>query len=139
MSKKIIYLILVVALLLPLGASVATAAPAEQETVYTIVLGDNLWNLSDKYHGNGAAYKSILWATHAKYLEDPTFALIKDRSLIHPGWKVLIPGGEEAEELLAKTISVYFVPSAEVDVIVTGGDVMRKALVEATNGQVKFE
>jgi phosphonate transport system substrate-binding protein len=137
MSKKIIYLILVVALLLPLGASVATAAPAEQETVYTIVLGDNLWNLSDKYHGNGAAYKSILWATHAKYLEDPTFALIKDRSLIHPGWKVLIPGAEEAEELLAKTISVYFVPSAEVDVIVTGGEVMRKALVEATG--LKFE
>jgi len=137
MSKKIIYLILVVALLLPLGASVATAAPLEQEMVYTVVLGDNLWNLADKYHGNGAAYRSILWATHAKYVEDPTFALIKDRSLIHPGWKLSIPDKAEAEELLAKPIKVYFVPSAVVENIITGGEVMRKALVEATG--LEFE
>lgn len=137
MSKKVIYLVLVVALLFPLGVGVATAAPLQQETIYTVVLGDNLWTLAEKYLGNGVAYRSILWATHAKYLEDPTFAEIKDRSLIHPGWKLLIPGAEEAEELLAKPIKVYFVPSAVVQNIITGGEVMRKALEEATG--LKFE
>ena len=101
MSKKIIYLILVIALLFPMGVSVATAAPLGQETTYTIVLGDNLWTLAEKYLGNGAAYRAIVLATKAKYEEDPTFAKIVNVSLIYPGWKLLIPSAEEAKELLA--------------------------------------
>lgn len=106
MSKKIIYLVLVVALLFPLGLSVATAAPLGQETIYTVVLGDNLWNLSEKYLGSGAAYRAIALATNAEHEEDPTFAKIESVSLIYPGWKFLIPSAEDAEALLAQVIKV---------------------------------
>lgn len=110
MSKKIIYLVLVVALLFPMALSVATAAPLGQETIYTVVLGDNLWNLSEKYLGSGAAYRAIALATNAKHEEDPTFAKIESVSLIYPGWKFLIPSAEDAEALLAAVIKVGQVP-----------------------------
>ncbi len=106
MSKKIIYLVLVVALLFPMGLSVVTAAPLGQETIYTVVLGDNLWNLSEKYLGSGAVYRAIALATNAKHEEDPTFAKIESVSLIYPGWKFLIPSAEDAEALLAQVIKV---------------------------------
>ncbi len=101
MSKKIIYVVLVVALLFPMALSVATAAPLEQETIYTIVLGDNLWTLAEKYLGSGAVYRAIVLATKAKHAEDPTFAKIENVRLIYPGWKLLIPSAEDAEELMA--------------------------------------
>jgi len=100
MSKRTIYLVLAVALLLTLGLSVASAAPLSQEEVYTVVLGDTLWDIAEKYFGNGFAYKAIVAATNEKHMEDETFAFIVQPDLIHPGDKFWIPSAEEAEAYL---------------------------------------
>ena len=94
---KLLALLLVIALLLPLGLSVVSAAPpAQEELTYTVKLGDNLWTLAEKYLGSGPAYWAIVGATNTKYEEDSSFANIVSPNLIHPGWKLLIPSAEEA-------------------------------------------
>ncbi len=100
MSKRTIYLILGVSLLLALSLSVASAAPLRQEEIYTVVLGDNLWTIAEKYLGNGFAYKAIVAATREKNLEDETFTYILEPGLIHPGDKFWIPSAEEATAYL---------------------------------------
>ncbi len=104
MSKKTLCqrvglnLFLVLAMLLPLGVSTASAAPpAQEELTYTVKLGDNLWSLAEKYLGSGPAYWAIVGATNVKYEEDASFAQIENPNLIHPGWKFLIPSADEAE------------------------------------------
>ena len=100
--KKLVNLVLTLAMVLPLGLSVAGAAPpAQGELTYTVKLGDNLWTLAEKYLGSGPAYQTIVSATNTKYEGDPSFAYIDNPSLIHPGWKLLIPGAEEAAGLTA--------------------------------------
>ena len=119
--------LMLVALLFPMGLSVATAAPPAQEETYTVKLGDNLWTLAEKYLGNGAAYWAIVGATNKKAGEDATFADIANPNLIHPGWKLLIPGEEGAEAVLglgteANPIIWSFVPSGEMDRVATGAE-----------------
>lgn len=109
MSKRIMILSLLVALLAVYGLSMASASPLEQEVIYTVKLGDNLWTLAEKYLGSGAAYPAIQMATNEKHIEDPTFAQIVMARLIHPGWKVLIPSAEKAEELLARAKPVIVI------------------------------
>jgi peptide/nickel transport system substrate-binding protein len=90
------------ALLLVLIPSVVSAAPPTQEgQSYTVQKDDSLWVIAEKYLGNGTAYHAIVAATNAKHDEDATFAKIANASLIQPGWKLLVPSTEEAEEYLA--------------------------------------
>jgi len=90
--RRLINLVLVLAMLVTLGVNVASAAPlAQAELTYTVKLGDNLWTLAEKYLGSGPAYWAIFYATNAKHAEDPDFAYIENPNLIHPGWKLLIP------------------------------------------------
>jgi len=102
MSKKtLINLVLALAMLLILGVSAASGAPpAEEETTYTVKLGDNLWTLAEKYLGRGVAYWAIASSTNVKYEEDTSFALIKNPDLIHPGWKFLIPSVDEEGNII---------------------------------------
>ncbi len=100
LKRTSVNLFLVLAILLTLGVSaVSGAPPAQEELTYTVKLGDNLWTLAEKYLGNGAAYHAIVAATNARYGEDPSFASIDNPSLIHPGWKLLIPGAEAPAEV----------------------------------------
>jgi len=96
--KKVVSLALLLAMLLPM---VANAAPLGQEVTYTVKKGDTLWDLAEKYLGSGPAYHAIVMATNLKALEDPSFAKIRNPSLIHPGWKFLIPSKEEGDKLTA--------------------------------------
>jgi len=94
--------ILLLSLLLPLGLGVAYSAPLNaEETVYTVQKDDNLWNLAEKYLGNGTAYTAIVAATNARNAQDPTFARIANPRIIQPGWKILIPAPEDAGALMA--------------------------------------
>ncbi len=86
--------------LLPM-ASVAGAAPLAQGESYTVQKDDSLWNIAEKYLGNGAAYPAVVDATNKKAAEDATFATIVNPSLIQPGWKLWVPSTEEAEAFMA--------------------------------------
>jgi len=107
MWKKLFDLLIALTLLLVLIPSIAVAAPqGQEEAVYTVQKDDNLWVIAEKYLGNGAAYVAIVAATNAKHEADSSFAKIEDPSLIQPGWKVLVPGAEEAAKLVAEGLPV---------------------------------
>jgi len=102
MSKKTLAnLFMVLVMLLTMVGTASAAPPAQEELTYTVKLGDNLWTLAEKYLGSGPAFMAIVRATNAKHGQDASFAEITNASLIHPGWKLLIPSKEEAEKLLA--------------------------------------
>jgi len=88
----IIVLVAMIATVFPVSA----APPAQEELTYTVKLGDTLWALAEKYLGSGPAYWAISGATNDRYATDPSFAKIDNPSLIHPGWKLLIPSAAEA-------------------------------------------
>ena len=130
LKRTFVNLLLVSAVLLTLGVGAVSAAPPAQEGLtYTVKLGDNLWALAEKYLGNGSAYHAIVAATNAKYGEDPSFANIENPSLVHPGWKILIPGAEEAAEVpVAATLQ------AQADQAAANKAVMGKFLELFTTG-----
>lgn len=100
--RKLINLVLVLAMLLALGLSAVSAAPPTQEELsYTIKLGDTLWALGEKYLGSGFAWPALMAATNQKNIEDSTFAYIANADVIHPGWKLAIPSEAEAEAFMA--------------------------------------
>jgi phosphonate transport system substrate-binding protein len=137
-KKNLVNLVVVLSLLLGLGIGVANAAPpAQEELTYTVKLGDNLWTLAEKYLGNGAAYWAIVGATNKKAGEDTTFAHIENPSLIHPGWKLLIPGTEGAEAVLglgteANPIIWSFVPSGEMERVAAGAESVADLIYKET-------
>lgn len=102
MSKRVwtIAFVFVLALLPVLSISVASAAPLGQEETYTVQKDDSLWNIAEKYLGNGAAYPAIMGATNKKATEDETFPYITDPALIQPGWKLAVPSEATAAEFI---------------------------------------
>lgn len=53
----------------------------DEERNYTIVKGDNLWNIAKRFYGNGSEYMKIVNANPQ----------IKNPNLIYPGQKITIP------------------------------------------------
>ena len=95
--KKLVSLIMVVAMLATSVSVVLAAPPAQEEGLeYIIATGDWLSKIADKYLGNPMAYPAIVDATNKKHAEDSTFAEITNPDLIYPGWKVWVPSAEEA-------------------------------------------
>jgi len=58
-------------------------SPPPDETIYTVVAGDSLWKIAQKFYGNGSLFKKIIAANPDK-LED-------ENSVIHPGDELKIP------------------------------------------------
>ena len=122
--KTLINLVLALAMLVTLIGTASAAPPAQEGTIYTVKLGDNLWTLAEKYLGSGPAYWAIVGATNAKREEDTSFAYIENPDLIHPGWKLLIPSAEEAAKYIAiakpipaKPVTMYIGTTSIFDTI----------------------
>jgi len=146
--KKTIGVMLLIVLIGAILPGTVVAAPPAAEQTYTVQKDDNLWNISEKYLGNGALYRAIVYATNIASFKDKTIARIWKPALIQPGQKLIIPDAETAARLLAapapgelgsaeKPVQIYFVPSTEVGKIVAGGEVMRQAFEKITN--LKFK
>jgi molybdate transport system substrate-binding protein len=101
------YLLIITILLSALGLAPVLAAPAVKEITcaeeYTIQADDWLSKIADKLLGDVLAFPAIVAATHQKQAADATFAQITNPDLIEPGWKLCIPGPEDAQALLATT------------------------------------
>jgi len=96
MSKKLLNLLLVIAMLAVWVPAALAAPPAQEGQDYIVVADDWLSKLADKYLGNPLAYWAIVEYTNKKHAEDASYAEITDPDLIEVGWKVYIPSAEEA-------------------------------------------
>ncbi|MBI1878869.1 MAG: molybdate ABC transporter substrate-binding protein [Chloroflexi bacterium] len=81
------------------------AVPSVQEIScaeeYTIQADDWLSKIADKLLGSMLAYPAIVEATRQKRADDAAFAEIANPDLIEIGWKLCVPGAEDAQTLLS--------------------------------------
>jgi peptide/nickel transport system substrate-binding protein len=96
MRKKILNLLLVIAMLAVFVPTTLAAPPAQEGQDHVVVADDWLSKLADKYLGNPFAYWAIVEYTNKKHAEDDSYAEVTDPDLIEVGWKIYIPGAEEA-------------------------------------------
>lgn len=82
-------LVFVSALLLPRAASAQGTANCAYDV--TIVRGDTLTGLAERYLGSALAYPRIITATNTRALADSSYDAIEDEATIQIGWKLCIP------------------------------------------------
>jgi uncharacterized lipoprotein YbaY len=86
---------LMVAALLLAGASLTYAQGSAQGAAcaqsYTVVSGDTLGNIAEKFLGDKGLYQQIADATNAAAKTDSSFATIADPNVLEVGWKLCIP------------------------------------------------
>jgi len=63
-------------------------APPPDEIVYTVVAGDSLWKIAQKFYGHGNMFNKIIEANSDK--------LVDENSVIHPGDQLRIPAAAQA-------------------------------------------
>ncbi|RCK81581.1 MAG: N-acetylmuramoyl-L-alanine amidase-like protein [Candidatus Ozemobacter sibiricus] len=78
-------------------ATTTTSSPANSSSrpptgtgrsfTYTVVPGDSLWKIAQRFLGRGSRYWELVEANKGRY---PSLA--KNPNLIYPGWKLTIPG-----------------------------------------------
>jgi molybdate transport system substrate-binding protein len=107
MKKKVQPLLnwlIAVAILTILAPWSAFAAPLAQEIKcaeeYTVQDDDWLSKIADKFLGDVLAYPAIAAATNQKHTADDSFTQISNPDLIEIGWKLCVPGAEDAQALL---------------------------------------
>jgi ABC-type sugar transport system substrate-binding protein len=108
--KRVLYLIIVAAMLLasmPLVASAEAPSPVDCEQDYTVALADWLSKLADLFYGDPLAYPAIVLATNMAAAEDSSYAIIVDPDLIEPGWKLCVPSADDATTLLATRVQIH--------------------------------
>ncbi len=95
--KKLFNMTVALGLLLALVPITALAAPpAQGGEDYVVQADDWLSKLADKEYGNPFAWPAIVDATRTARETDDSYADVTDRDLIEVGWKLRIPGTEEA-------------------------------------------
>lgn len=122
--KKVVNATTVVLLLALLLALVPTAALAQEEVVCetdaTVQAEDSLSTLAEKFYGNIFAFPVIVDATNAKAASDDTYPTIDDPNVIELGWKLCIPPGEVAQQMLNETIFTAVAEDEAATTLVVG-------------------
>lgn len=85
------FALLMIAGMLFVGTPLTHAQGATCAETYTVVSGDTLGALAQKYLGSNGLYKQIADATNAANKVDSTFATIADPNILEVGWKLCIP------------------------------------------------
>ncbi len=75
----------------PLVQAQSNTQTATCDQTYTVVAGDTLGNLAQKFLGDVKAYTQIADATNNAAKTDSSFATIADPNQIEVGWKLCIP------------------------------------------------
>ncbi len=101
MRKFPLTLAAIVMLLAALSTPMAASNAACSE-IYTIQANDWLSKVAEKFLGDINAYPAIITATNRQHQSDTTFPQINDPDVIEAGWKVCIPPGGAAKEILTE-------------------------------------
>jgi len=138
MKRKLLYVLMVLALL-AMVAPMASAAPPAQSggQDYVVVADDWLSKLADKFLGDIFAYPAITHFTNQKHADDDSYAKITNSDEIEIGWKVYIPSKEEADAYFAAqaasvgatgdTVKIGALAPLSAPGSVTGGTAMKAA------------
>ncbi len=114
-----ITIVLLLALLL-----MPTAALAQEEVVCesdaTVQAEDSLSTLAEKFYGNIFAFPVIVDATNAKAASDSSYATIDDPNVIELGWKLCIPPGEVAQQMLNEQVFTQVAADESASTLVVG-------------------
>jgi nucleoid-associated protein YgaU len=75
--------------------NIVADAPHAEAVFYTVVHGDSLWKIAERFYGDGAKYTVIFEANRPPLKDDP--------NILYPGWVLRIPkegteGDAEADE-----------------------------------------
>lgn len=100
MSKKLINLLLLAALVLSLLPAVALAAPPEQDKgkTHTLSQAESLSALAQKLYNDPLAYHAIVYYTNLKAKEDSTLTKIDNPDLVAAGSVIYLPTDQEVKE-----------------------------------------
>ena len=107
MSKKLVSLLILAALLVSILPATVAAAPPAQEggTTYTIQKDDWLSKLAEKEYGDPLAYTAIVFYNNEKAAEDESLTLIENPDVIEVGWTIYLPSSEEASAYLIGAVT----------------------------------
>jgi len=72
------------------GGSIVAGIPVGSR-YYTVVQTDSLWRIADECLGDGARYTEIYQLNHGR--TQPDGRALTERSLIQPGWHLIMPDG----------------------------------------------
>ena len=102
MSKKLLNLWILAALVLALLPAAALAAPLAQDGGKTVTIqkDDSLSEIADKEYGDPLAYQAIVYYNNLQAAEDSTLTFIDNPDLIEPGWTIYLPAAADAEAFL---------------------------------------
>jgi len=109
MSKKFLYILILVLLVVGLLPMAAAAAPDAQQggKTYTIQKDDTLSKLADKAFGDILAYKAIMFYNNLKAAQDTKIHILNDANTLEVGWSIYLPTAAEVEAYMAgKAITV---------------------------------
>lgn len=129
-ARFLIVGLILIALITALGDIAVRPLQAQepQGQPYYIQRSDSLWQLAEKYLGDGNEFPRIVEATALKAATDPSFQAIAAPGLIYPGQKIWIPAegititavqpdqaGEPAPAKIAETRPAAAAPAAGPD------------------------
>jgi iron(III) transport system substrate-binding protein len=106
MDRKVVILLITLALIIGIFPSAVLAAPPAQEEGQDYVVQSDDWlsKLADKFYGDSLAYSAIVEATNAKATTDSSYVAIDNPDVIEVGQKLFIPTAQEASALLGQEV-----------------------------------